>query len=199
MKLYGAGGHAKVIIDILNASSKKITKIFDDNEIITNLHGICVSLPDFFDDDEFIISIGNNHIRKLVSKKMQHAKFGIAIHPSAIISPYAEIGEGSVIMQGAIIQSAAKIGRHCIINTGASVGHDCTIGDFVHISPKVALCGNVTVGEGTHIGVGSSIVPGINIGSWSLVYAGSVVTRNLPDRCVAGGNFCEIKRKNTGF
>lgn len=199
MKLYGAGGHAKVIIDILNASSQKITKIFDDNYISPNLHGISVSPPDFFDDDEFIISIGNNHIRKLVSTKMQHAKFGIAVHPSAIISPYAEIGEGSVIMQGAIVQSGAKIGRHCIINTGASVDHDCTIGDYVHISPKVALCGNVTVGEGTLIGVGSSIVPGINIGSWALVYAGSVVTRNLPDRCAAGGNFCEIKRKDIEF
>lgn len=194
MKLYGASGHAKVIIDILNASSREITKIFDDNKNITNLHGIDVSLPDFLDDDEFIISIGNNHIRKLVSQKLQFAKFGIAIHPSAIISPYAEIGEGSVIMQGAIIQSGAKIGKHCIINTGASVDHDCTIGDFVHISPKVALCGNVTVGDGTQIGVGSSVVPGVKIGCWSLVCAGSVVTKEIPDNCIAAGNFCKVKR-----
>ena len=193
MKLYGASGHAKVIIDILNATCIEISEIFDDNKSITDLHRIKVSQPTET-NEELIISIGNNKIRKEIVAKNLANKYGIAIHPSAIVSPYAEIGEGTVVMQGAIIQAGAKIGKHCIINTGATVDHDCIIEDYVHISPNATLCGNVLVGEGTQIGVGAAIVPGIKVGHWSLICAGSVVTKDIPDNCVAAGNFCEVKR-----
>lgn len=194
MKLYGASGHAKVIIDILNACNINISEIYDDNHNeIVSLHGINVCQP-HKTNEKIIISIGNNSVRKKLSKSGISDKFGIAIHPSAIVSPYAEIGEGTVVMQGAIIQAGAKIGRHCIINTGASIDHDCIIEDYAHISPRATLCGNVHVREGTQIGVGSSIVPGITIGEWCLICAGSVVTTNIPDKCVAAGNICQVKR-----
>ncbi len=193
MKLYGASGHAKVIIDILNICNVEISEIFDDNKSIVELHGIRVSQPRKT-NEELIISIGNNKIRQEIVNKNLANKYGIAIHPSAIVSPYAEIGEGTVVMQGAIIQAGARIGRHCIINTGAKVDHDCVIEDFAHISPNATLCGNAQIGEGTQIGVGSAVVPGIKIGRWSLICAGSVVTTNIPDKCVAAGNFCKVKR-----
>lgn len=193
MKLYGASGHAKVIIDILNAQGVEITEIFDDFSTELSLNGIKVSKPNSTNED-IIISIGDNSIRKRIVENGSFQQFGIAIHPSAIVSPYAEIGEGCVVMQGAIIQSGAKIGRHCIINTGATVDHDCIIEDYVHISPGVNLCGNVHVGSGTQVGVGSSVVPGVRIGNWSLVCAGSVVVSDIPSNCVAAGNFCKVKR-----
>lgn len=194
MKLYGASGHAKVIIDILNACGIIIDEIYDDNHNeIVSLHGISVCQP-YKTNEEIIISIGNNAIRKKISESDIANKFGLAVHPSAIVSPYAQIGEGTVVMQGAIIQAGAKIGKHCIINTGAKIDHDCIIGDYVHISPNATLCGNVSVGAGTQIGVGSSIIPGIKIGNWSLICAGSVVTTNIPDNCVAAGNYCQVKR-----
>lgn len=194
MVLYGASGHAKVIIDILKAQGKEVSEIFDDNPNIDNLLGFCVNRPHAVVSDEMIISIGNNSIRRKVVEKNLCNKYGIAIHPSAIISPYATIGEGSVVMQGAVIQAGAKIGKHCIINTGATIDHDCVVSDFAHISPNSTLCGNVMVGEGTQIGVGAAIVPGLKIGKWSLICAGAVVTKNFPDNCVAAGNFCEIIR-----
>ena len=192
MKLYGASGHAKVIIDILNAQGIEITEIYDDFSKSPTLNNIPVSKPSIT-DDEGIISIGNNTIRKKKVDDKIFNNYGIAIHPSAIVSPYSEIGEGTVVMQGAIIQSGAKIGKHCIINTGATIDHDCTIDDYVHISPNATLCGNVHIGEGTQIGVGTSIVPGIKIGCWTLICAGSVVTKNMPDNCIAAGNFCKIR------
>ena len=193
MKLYGASGHAKVIVDILNAQGIEISEIFDDFSNSQSLNNIQVNKPTKT-TEKGIISIGDNQIRKNVVDRDVFNSYDTAIHPSAIISPFAEIGEGTVVMQGAIIQAGAKIGKHCIINTGATVDHDCIIGDYVHISPGVNLCGNVNVGEGTQIGVGSSVVPGIIIGEWSLVCAGSVVTKDIPSNCVAAGNFCEFKR-----
>lgn len=190
MYLYGASGHAKVIIDILTANHITIDALVDDNPELQELHGIPV-VHSAEGLSPFIVSIGSNNIRKKIAERIG-GLFATAIHPSAIISPYARIGEGSVVMQGAIIQSDARIGKHCIVNTAATIDHECVIGDYVHISPNASLCGNVHIGEGTQIGAGSVVVPGIKIGKWSLVCAGSVVTTDIPDFCIAAGNRCKV-------
>ncbi len=196
MYLYGASGHAKVIIDLVKSEDKDIKGLVDDNESVNELLGYQVlhSTPE---NGSFIISIGDNKIRKKVSEKLTGCQFDIAIHTSAIISTNATIGEGSVVMQGAIIQSSVEVGKHVIINTGASVDHDCNVEDFVHISPQATLCGNVTIGEGTWIGAGTIITPGVTIGKWCIIGAGSVVTKNIPDRCLAVGNRCKIIKELT--
>uniref|UniRef100_UPI0040575AC0 acetyltransferase n=1 Tax=Alistipes sp. TaxID=1872444 RepID=UPI0040575AC0 len=191
MYLYGASGHAKVIIDILRAQRKEIEALIDDNPDLESLHDIPV-LHSAQGLSPIIISIGNNSIRKRIVAGLPTTDFGCAIHPSAIISPFSSVEEGSVVMQGAIIQSDAHIGKHCIINTGATVDHDCKVEDFVHISPNATLCGNVHVGEGTQIGAGSVVVPGVKIGKWCLIAAGSVVTTDIPDYSLAAGNRCKV-------
>ncbi len=190
MYLYGASGHAKVIIDILRANHEPIEALFDDNEEIHNLFNYPV-LRSSEVRGPLIISIGNNDIRRKIAEKL-HVEYGRAFHPSAIISEEAGIREGSVVMQGAIIQSDCRIGSHCIINTGASVDHECRLGDYVHVSPHCTLCGNVQVGEGAWIGAGSIVIPGVKIGRWSIVGAGSVVTKDIPDGVLAVGNRCKI-------
>ncbi len=190
MYLYGASGHAKVILDILAANGIHVDALIDDNKELNDLFGIPV-INSAEGLSPFIISIGNNKVRKMIAERLGRS-FITAIHPSAVISPHSSIGKGTVIMQNAVVQSDAIIGNHCIINTAATVDHECTINDFVHISPNVSLCGNVHVGEGTQIGVGTVVVPGINIGKWSLVCAGSVVTTDIPDYCIASGNRCKV-------
>lgn len=191
MYLYGASGHAKVIIDILEASGEKIDGLVDDNPEEVQLQGYPV-WHESKDLSPFIVSIGVNAIRKKVAEKLDGAEFGKAIHPSAVVSPSANIGEGTVVMQGAVIQADARIGKHCIINTGTSVDHECIIGDYAHLSPHSTLCGNVQIGEGTWIGAGTTVIPGVRIGRWSVVGAGSVVTKDIPDGVLAVGNRCEI-------
>lgn len=190
MYLYGASGHAKVIIDILRANNEIVEALFDDNEMIHHLLNYPV-LHSSETRGPLIISIGDNSVRRKIAEKL-NVDFCSAFHPSSIISERAEIGEGTVVMQGAIIQSCVNVGKHCIINTGASVDHDCKIEDYVHISPHATLCGNVTVGEGTWIGAGTVVIPGVKIGKWCTVGAGSVVTKNLPDNVLAVGNRCKI-------
>lgn len=198
MYLYGASGHGKVIIEILEKSGEKIDGIFDDNPNVTHLLDYLVeSFPGSFDllKDNLILSIGNNSIRKKISLQLK-VNYGIAVHPFTSISTRSHLGQGTVVMAGVVINSDATIGDHCIINTNASIDHDCRLGNFVHVSPNAALCGNVEVGEGTHIGAGAVIIPGITIGKWCHIGAGTVVIRNIPDHSTAVGNPSKIIKTN---
>jgi len=196
--LYGASGHAKVIMDIINdnvnVNVPVIKGLFDDDPEVKELEGIPV-VHEYHGEEPMIISIGNNSIRKRLVEKLGDIEYATAIHPSAIISPKATIDKGTVVMPGAIINSGARIGKHCIVNTGAAIDHECMIGDYAHISPHATLCGNVQVGEGAWIGAGATVIPGIKIGRWAVIGAGSVVVRDIPDGVTAFGNPCKIKRE----
>lgn len=194
--LYGAGGHAQVIMDIVEACGMRLAGVVDDNAAVDECRGVEVTHA-YDGGAPVIISIGANEVRKRIADRLQAvgAAFVKAVHPSAIVSPYASVEEGSVVMQGCILQSGCRIGRHCIVNTGAAVDHECVIGDFAHISPHATLCGNVTVGEGTWIGAGSVVIPGVKIGKWCVIGAGSVVCRDIPDGVMAYGAPCKVIRE----
>ena len=195
INLYGAGGHAKVIIDILKSNNITVSEIFDDNPEIEFLMGIPVSHTGV--RSPLIVSIGNNRARKAIVEKFNKDVFtSFVSDKSAIISEYASIEKGTVVMQGAIIQTSVKIGKHCIINTGVSVDHDCLIQDYAHIAPGCSLCGNVIIGEGSLIGAGTVVIPNVRIGKWSVIGAGSVVTKDIPDNVVAYGSPCKIVKQN---
>ena len=160
MYLYGAGGHSKVITDILNSLDVEVIGMFDDNppdarfkgmEIRDGIRLLGEGFPTL--DAPLIISVGNNARRAELAALIE-ANYGTAIHGTAIISAKATIGVGTVVLQGAIVQAGAQIGTHVLVNTAASIDHDNTIGDYAHISPHATLCGHVQVGEGTHIGAG---------------------------------------------
>lgn len=186
MILYGASGHAKVIIDILEANGQKIDFIVDDNPALIEFLGYEVR-RNIGEYDEAIISIGSCEIRKKVVESLKVNKYLTSVHLSAIVSPRATIEEGTVVMQGAIVQSCAKIGRHCIVNTGASVDHDCEIGDYVHVAPHATVLGGVKVGEGSWIGAGAVIKQYITIGKDCMIGAGAVVLRDVPDGATVVG------------
>lgn len=177
MYLFGASGHGKVIKEIIEATGDKVDAFVDDNLMLDELAGTKV-LHGETELSPMIVSIGVNAIRKKIVEKLL-CEFGIAIHPSAVISPSAKIGEGTVVMPGAIINADVVIGRHCIINTGASVDHECVIGDYCHIAPHATLCGQVHIGEGTLMGVGACAIPCVKIGSWCTIGAGATVINNI--------------------
>ena len=195
MILYGASGHAKVIIDTLEAIGKEIDYVVDDDASISSLLGYEVR-RDSGHYDSAIVSIGNGKIRKEIVGRLEVKEWVKAIHPKATVSPHSIIGEGSVVMVGAVINSGAVIGKHCIINTGATVDHDCVIGDYCHIAPGVNISGDTHIGEGTWVGVGSCVIQYLNIGKNCFIGAGSVVVKDLPDNVVAYGNPCRIIKNN---
>jgi sugar O-acyltransferase (sialic acid O-acetyltransferase NeuD family) len=199
--LYGASGHAKVICEILESQHRAPYGLIDDNPLVTTLLEYPVyntpQQASLVTDDQFIISIGSNRIRKAIAAKLHGVKFTNAIHAAAVISPRSAVGEGTVVMSNVSVNVHSKIGRHVILNTNCSIDHDCVVEDFVHISPNAALAGNVQVGEGTQIGIGACVMQNIRIGNWVIVGAGAVIIRDVPDYAVVVGNPGRVIKMNT--
>ena len=122
MILYGASGHAKVVIDICKKLNINISAIVDDNKAVTSILNYSVCTLNEIDviHDKVIISIGNNSVRKRIVEEL-HVEFGSIAHPKAVIDITSKIKEGTVVMAGAVINSSAVIGKHCIVNTSASI------------------------------------------------------------------------------
>jgi len=198
MNIYGASGHAKVIIDIAKSIDIPINAIFDDNHQLTEVsgHPVIHDLSDKLLIHGTVLAIGDNKIRKMVAKKFEGKFHNGIFHRSAVLAPTVIIGEGTVVMANASINAEVIIGNHCIINTGATVEHECQLGDFVHISPNSALAGDVIVGEGSHIGIGAVVIPGVKIGKWVTIGAGAVVLEDIPDFAVVVGNPGKIIKYN---
>jgi acetyltransferase EpsM len=199
MYLYGASGHCKVVIDIIQKSNfEMIEGIIDDKPTVDKIFNVSViKTPEnnFFDNKSLIISIGNNKTRQKIASQI-FANYLTVIHPTSIIATHVTIEEGTVIMAGAILNSDSKVGKHCIVNSGAIIEHDCILNDFVHISPNAALAGNVIIGEGTHIGIGAVVIQGVKIGKWVTIGAGAVILNDVPDYAVIVGNPGKIIKYN---
>lgn len=205
--IIGAGGHAKVIADIIQKSGDIVYGFLDDNlkkgTVIANDERLKVigdfntrfTLPITHPDLEFIIAIGDNKRREEIAEKnVPNMKYYTAIHPSANIGIDVSIEEGTAIMANACINSSSKIGKHCIINTGAIIEHDNQIADYVHISPNATLCGTVKVGKLTHIGAGVTVKNNIYITSNCIIGAGAVVVKNIEEEATYVGMPAQIMR-----
>lgn len=188
--IIGAGGHAKVIADIIEKLGDEIIGFLDDkiekNTIIIKDYKVIGDLNNRFtlaianSDYEFITAIGDNKKREEISKS-PNLKFYTAIHPSAQIGLDVKIEEGTAIMANVCINSSARIGKHCIINTGAIIEHDNIIENYVHISPNATLGGTVKVGKLTHIGIGATVKNNVTICKNCIVGAGAVVVKNIEE------------------
>ncbi len=189
--IIGAGGHAKVIADIIDKSKDIVVGFLDDNrtkgdiiikekqyKVIGKIDH-CKEIQLKYPEMEFVIAIGNNKVRKQIAERHKDLKFYTAIHPSSQIALDVEIGEGTVVMANTSINTSTKIKKHCIINTGAVVEHDNCLENYAHISPNATLCGTVRIGELTQIGAGTTIRNNINICHDCIIGAGSVVVKNI--------------------
>jgi sugar O-acyltransferase (sialic acid O-acetyltransferase NeuD family) len=198
--VFGAGGHAKVVIDIIERQGTyEIAGLLDDDlkhkgELFFGypVLGTRVELPALFSAQlcHAIVTIGDNASRAAVAAYLdQHGwRFASAIHPRASIGRGVKIGPGSVVMAGCVVNADAYLGGQVIINTGATVDHDCRIEDAVHIAPGCHLCGGVSVGQGSLLGAGTTVTPGVKIGCKVIVGAGSTVIRDVADEARVSGS-----------
>lgn len=199
--IFGAGGHAKVVIDAVE-KHQEISEIllFDDDEKLWGKqfygHSVLGNLEKLLKDastlhiDYAVVAIGNINQRLKVAKALENhgIRLSKVIHPSSVISKGVLIGSGTVLFANTVINADTQLGRHVIINTGATVDHDCNIADGVHIAPGASICGGVVIGYGSFIGAGAVIIPGVKIGSHVIVGAGSTVINNIADNLKVVGS-----------
>lgn len=143
-KVYGSGGLARMLKDLINQRGYLFAGNFDDAdpdlEYVYNVN----------DKSLLVIGVGNNTHRARIAQSVQH-QFGTLIHPTASVSTEAELGEGTVVLAGAVIQAGARIGRHVIINANVVVDHDAVVEDYVSIYPGSYVAGAATVKAGATV------------------------------------------------
>ncbi len=206
--ILGAGGHAKVLLDIILASGREIKGILapDRNFWGKEIKGIPIiggddCIDDYRPGDIEIVngigSIGDPSVRTKVFTAMKNKGFSFVtvIHLSAVIGSNIVFGEGVQIMAGAIIQPGCRIGDNVIVNSGVIMDHDCRIGDHVHLAPGVVLSGEVNIGPKTHIGTGACLIQGITIGGSAMIAAGAVVVNDIPEGMLARGVPAQPEKK----
>jgi sugar O-acyltransferase (sialic acid O-acetyltransferase NeuD family) len=196
--IFGAGGHAKVILEICEDAGRPIHHIYADGPPVDSLFGYPVKCwdPAAMPIMDGIIAIGDNRVRYQVASRLGTG-FATVINRNCYISPRSVLGAGTAVVSGATIHSDTSVGMHSIVNTHASVDHDCQIGDFVHIAPGAVLCGGVCIGSGTLVGAGAVIIPGVKIGCWAVIGAGSVIRHDIPDGAIVAGNPGRIFKSGT--
>lgn len=198
--IIGAGGHGRVIADLVRACGRDVLGYLDEDRAI---HGQRIQGVDVLggDDhlDEFspeqvvlangIGSVTSLELRLRVFTRLSSAGylFEVLVHPGATVATSLSLCSGAQIMAGAVVQTGARIAENAIVNTGAIVDHDCVIGRHSHVAPGATLCGNVQLGERCFVGAGSTIIQGIRIGDGAFVGAGAVVVSDVENAVRVAG------------
>lgn len=204
--VWGAGGHARVVADILRLGGSEIAGFLDDvdpsrrgepflgaqvlggRERLAELRAAGLSAA--------VVAIGANGARMEAATLLRRHGFELwsSIHPSAAIAPTARVGSGTVVAAAAVIGAAASLGEDVIVNTGATVDHNCEVDDGAHLAPGVHLGGWVAVGRSSFLGIGALVADRVRIGAGAVVGAGSLVLHEVPPGVVAYGSPARVIR-----
>jgi UDP-perosamine 4-acetyltransferase len=202
--IVGGGGHSKVVIEIFRSTGHEPAGILDPHTKERHVLGVTVMGGDDKAEELFEsgyryahVAIGENALRRRIGDRLKHIGFTLmnALHPSAVISPSAEIGDGVAVMANAVINAKARVADFVIVNTGAIVEHDCSVGIATHVAPRSVMGGNVVLDDGVLFGIGAVARPLSRIGARAVVGAGAVVIGVIEaDAIVAGSPARLLKR-----
>lgn len=195
--LFGGGGHARVLLDVLGRLGRTVLGYAAPTPFGARapLRHRGRELPWLGDDAsvgeavdrtavDAVFALGKVDVgarRWRVFEELSAAgwRFPPVVAPSATVHADVELGDGTVVLDGAVVATGARLGRACVVNTRASVDHDAHLGDDVHVAPGATLCGDVAVGAGCLIGAGATLVPGVRVAPGALVGAGATVVADL--------------------
>ena len=201
--IFGASGHAVSVANVALSAGYEIQCFIDKNREGSNLLGysICGGLEELETLDRFsyVIAVGDNATRERIYKKLfveaPNLHFPPLVHSSAVISYFAEIEDGAVVMPKAVIGPNTKVGKFCLVNTQASIDHDCVMLDYSSMAPAACTGGCVTIGLRSAVSIGAIIKHGVKIGDDCVIGAGSYLNKDLASNQVAYGMPAKPVRK----
>ena len=203
--LFGAGGHAREVAEILEHSGHAVLGFLDENPANHDqlfedwrVLGGFDWLEAHRSQCQLLVAIGHTASRKRIAERAEQlgVAIGSAISPEALISPRCALGAGAMVFPGVVLSTNVKIGRHVILGTHSSVSHDCTIGDFSFLCPGAKTTGSVVLEPEVMLGTNSCVIPGKRVGQGSVVGAGSTVIRDIPPGVTAVGTPAVWKRES---
>jgi sugar O-acyltransferase (sialic acid O-acetyltransferase NeuD family) len=189
--IMGAGGHGRVVLDILlSAGQCQPVGFLDSN---TALHGRRMDgLPILGDLDALpdlrargvslaVVAIGDNGVRRAMAEQIERAGFELinAIHPSANLARNVSLGRNVVVAAGALVCAHCQVGDSVILNTGSIVDHETMIGTAAHVCPGARVAGRVMIESGAFIGIGATVLQSLRIGCEAVVGGGAVVIHDV--------------------
>ncbi|MGC1379227.1 MAG: NeuD/PglB/VioB family sugar acetyltransferase [Anaerolineales bacterium] len=197
--LYGAGGHAKTVLEMAQAiGAFRIAGIIDDNAALTRTSvlgipvlGTRAVLPQLVAQGIHLAANGVGGIidigvRIRLFELLVNSGFSFPIlrHPRAAVEASARIADGVQVFANAYVGSEAILHERCMVNTGAVVSHDCEIGAYTHIAPGALLAGHVHVGERALVGMGVTTIIGLKIGAGARIGNGAVLLADVPEKAI---------------
>ncbi len=190
--IFGTGGHATVVIDLLKSAGFNILGSIGPEE-----PDFPPSFCDYLGGDEVletldpnttsfaigIGSIGDTSLRRRLFDMARTKGFPLPPiqHARAIVAGDVNLSDGVQVMAGSVVNPFVRIGENVIVNTGAIVEHHAQIGQDAHIAPGATICGEVKIGARSHIGAGSTVLHGVSVGEDAMVAAGSLVNSDVGD------------------
>jgi sugar O-acyltransferase (sialic acid O-acetyltransferase NeuD family) len=176
--LVGAGGHAKAVVEAIQAGPYDLAGYADPRE------APWLTVARLLDADisarRLAVALGVGglvpaQLRRRLALLDGYLAAGLeappVIHPHAVVSPTARIGAGATVLAGAIVQPGAVIGRGAIVNTGAVVEHDSSIGDGAHLAPRAVVLADCAIGGCSMVGAGAVVLRGLVVPPNTLVRA----------------------------
>lgn len=189
--IMGAGGHGRVVLDILLSARKyQPVGFLDSNPALhgRRMDGLPIlgglsALADLLAQGvtSAVVAIGDNGIRREMAEQIEQAGFELvnAIHPSANLAHNVTLGRNVVIAAGALVCAHCQIGDSVILNTGCIVDHETMIGTAAHVCPGARIAGRVAIGAGAFVGIGATVLQGLRIGCEAVVGGGAVVINDI--------------------
>ncbi len=197
--VFGAGGHARVVIDALRAAGAFTPIAALDPQVQGELDGVPVRGGDetaaaLLAEGVGVAVIGIGSVGDPAARRRVHdeaVRLGFTlpaiVHPGAHVAATARLGAGCFVAAGAVVGPLATLGDGVIVNSNAVIDHECRVGAFAHVAPGAAVSGGVDIGDAAHIGTGAAVVQGVRIGARAVVGAGAAVVVDVPDDTVVVG------------
>lgn len=192
--LYGGGGHAKSLIELIQLlQGYSIVGIIDDGLkagtpiLDTSVLGPAEILPELFEQGvrlavNAVGGVGDVMSRVRVFRRLIEAGFifPTLVHPTAFVERSARLEAGVQIFPHAYVGSEAHVGFGSIVNTGAVVSHDCQLGRYVNVAPSTSLAGGVTLGAAVLIGMSVTVNLSVAVGNGARIGNSAVIKADVP-------------------
>jgi sugar O-acyltransferase (sialic acid O-acetyltransferase NeuD family) len=205
LAIYGTGGLGKELLDIAtrrNSLFSEWTDIWFINDFREEgeVHGAkCVHFETLLKhkaDFSCVVGVGEPSDREKLFDKLLEKHVAVAglVDPSAIVSPSAKVGEGSIICEYTVLHADAVVGRNCLIQPFAGVAHDVHLGDHSVLSSFCVVGGCSVFGSRVFAGMHSSIKEKLTIGDDVIIAMGAAVFQSLPSGVTVVGNPARITK-----